>query len=373
MRKSQWAVFGLLMAAAASAQTFSENYNSYQWNRYPWRERAGLPVAVEDHGDWYEWWYYKVVVPGTDEAFYFVYGVVNPWDKEHTKAGTRAVLSMGSFGDHEIWGKHYPVSAFAASYSTTDVKVGDEGHATAGHIVGKIVDPVKGEVSWDLRLKKRWGFEAMGWGTYVKGISNIYWYPVQADAVMSGEIVYKGKRIVIEDAPAYQDRNWGRSLPDWWVWICSNHFENSPGTTLALGGGRPYAFEKVSMKDAISIGFKHGGHEYVFRSSDGDRETHDIAFGRWEVTAENHRGERIEISAYAPPEKFMNLPFYSPNGEQFNDYEALKGTVRVKLYEQVPGRALGSTEWKLKADVTSHETGIEWGSYDKIPLPGEGA
>jgi len=50
-----------------------------------------------------------------------------------------------------------------------------------------------------------------------------------------------------------------------------------------------------------------------------------INWGKWEVSAENGSNQRIEISAYAPPEKFMMLPFESPQGATFYDYEALLG------------------------------------------------
>ena len=90
----------------------------------------------------------------------------------------------------------------------------------------------------------------------------------------------------------------------------------------------------------------------------------DVNFGKWEVRARNKRGERLEISANAPREKFLLLKFMTPQGTDYNDYEALKGHVSVKLYK-------GS---KLLADLSSEDGGIEYGSFELFGAqPGGGA
>lgn len=336
----------LTVSARVSA---ADLYNGYQWSG--------------DRGDWYEWWYYKVVVPGTNQAFFFVYGIVNPWDANSERPSSGSYVSMGHFGEREVWKQQYPIVEFQAQRSDASVKVGPN-MANASHIQGAITNEQGETVSWDLNVEKEWAFNAMGWTTGLRGISNIYWYPAQASARMTGTITYKGQHIQIENAPAYQDRNWGRSLPDWWVWIVSNHFENSPGSTLAVGGGRPHFLERYSIKDGITIGLHHAGKEYVFRSPDGDSIRTQIKFGQWEVQAVNKRNQKIVISAYAPREKFMRLVFISPRGENFNDYEALQGDLRVELFE----RAWVGQAWKSVGILTSHEAGIEYGSFDEFDI-----
>ena len=338
-----------LFLGTLSFSVQASKFNGYQW--------------PGDRGDWYEWWYYKVVLPETDQSFYFVYGIVNPWDSSSERTSSGSYVSMGSFGDQEIWGEKFPSSALKADPQKADVRIGDN-FATENHLVGHLKNKKDEEVEWDLKVKKDWAFNAMGWSTGMRGISNIYWYPAQAGAKMTGVLRYKGKEIRIENAPAYQDRNWGRSLPKWWVWIVSNHFEGSPGTVLALGGGRPKVFERFSVKDGIAIGLTHKGKEYVFRNPDGDTIRSEISFGKWEVEAINTRNQRVVISAYAPREKFMRLEFISPRGEKFNDYEALKGDLTLEIFE----RKTRFHDWKSVEKLTSHEAGIEYGSFEQFDL-----
>ncbi len=319
----------------------------------PGLAQAGYNALIWDGrpGDWYEWWYYKTVLPGTGQAFYFCYGVVNPWDRGQTAPASRSYVSAGNFGGSESAEQAFPVSAFSASASSTFVKVGGNS-ATDKALTGSILLPGGGEASWDIKVEKDWGFNAMGWTMYPQGLSNIYWYPAQASAYMTGNVTWRGKTYRLDRAPAYQDRNWGKSFPKWWTWLVSNHFKGSPGTALAAGGGEPKVIGGINLPNAMGIGLRYKGREYAFRLGSGDYIKLDVNYGKWEVRAANGDGERIEITAYAPEEKFLLLKFMAPQGREFYDYEALLGNIKVKLYS-------GS---RLIADLESDESGIEFGS-----------
>ncbi|MBI5743990.1 MAG: hypothetical protein HY952_05525 [Elusimicrobia bacterium] len=304
-------------------------------------------------GDWYEWWYYKVVLPGTDKAFYFCYGVVNPWDKAQARPASRSYVSAGNFETAETYELKGPVKDFTASSAATLVKVG-RNTATDKQLKGRMKLADGTEVSWDLAVEKEWGVNAMGWTMFQPVISNIFWFPAQASAYMTGTVNWRGRIYNIQRAPAYQDRNWGSSFPKWWAWLVSNHFKNSPGTVLAAGGGLPTVLGGIDFPNAMGIGLRHNGREYAFSPGKGDVIKLDINFGKWEVTARNRRGERLAISAWAPREKFLLLKFMAPQGKEFYDYEALKGNIKVRLYEND----------QLTADLETDEGGIEFGSAE---------
>jgi tocopherol cyclase len=322
--------------------------------------RAGSPADAYNaliwdpgsRGDWYEWWYYKVVVPGTRDAFYFCYGVVNPWDISQTNAASRSYVSAGSFGDNATFEAAFKPGDFSASSEAASVRIGGN-TATDRALKGSLPAPGGGEFSWDLTLEKDWGINLMGWTMYQDWISNIFWYPAQAGAWMSGKINYRGRSVSLNRAPAYQDRNWGRSFPKWWTWLVSNNFKNSPGTILASGGGQPRIFPGIGFIQTVTIGLRHQGREYLFQPTSGDLVSVDVNFGKWEVSARNKKGERMEISAYAPREKFLLLQFMTPQGKMYNDYEALSGSINVKLYK----------DSELIADLETDDGGIEFGSF----------
>jgi len=343
-----FAVWSFLSPVLAHADI----YNTYQWNRV----NQALGNGKVDGGDWYEWWYYKVTGPGPNDAYFFVYGVVNPQVALAPGQVSQAYVSFGDYSRHEILESTFPTRSFSASYSDTSVKVGAN-EATDRYLRGSLTNGQGCPVSWDLQIDKKWSFNAMGWGLHFPDLLNIFWYPAQASAVMSGKIDYCGQEIRLSQMPAYQDRNWGRSFPEWWAWLVANRFNDSPDTVLAAGGGKPTLLNEF-QPEGMGIGFRYRGKEYVFRPNDGDKVTTDIHFGTWEVTASDKWGHKIEISATAPPQDFMTLKFQSPKGETFYDHEALRGRIRVRLYEW------SLTGYRLIADVTSDEGGIEYGSAD---------
>jgi tocopherol cyclase len=331
-------------------------YNALIWNR----ENVIRNSGVVDTQPWFEWWYYKLVLPESGDAFYFIYGVVNPWDTAMENPSSRAYVGMGNFAEKAIIEDAYPVSDFSASYRATDVRVQNQ-HATDESIVGSLVDGDGGQVSWDIQISKRWNFNAMGWAMFVPEITNIFWYPAQADALFTGRINYKGQVYTFENAPGYQDRNWGRSFPEWWVWIVSNHFEGHPNTALAVGGGKPVILDAIDAFEGVGIGLFHKGKEYAFRPSDLDLVQVNIRFGTWKVEAINTEGCRITIEASAPCDSFTDIMFVTPQGEVFHDFETLTGELTVRLYERSAG---WNSEWRLTETLWSDFAGIEYGHRD---------
>ena len=351
-------VFVLSFTAKAKV----DPYNTYQWNRPDNQSRNW-------NKPWFEWWYYKVVIPETNEAFYFVYGVVNPWDSEHKLKATRAYVGMGDFVARKTVDQNFNVSDFSAAYDETRVNVAGHNEATDKRAYGEIFNEEGESFAWNFSIEKKWSFDATGWATG-KNLTNIEWYSAQADASCTGEVLSHGKLYKFKNTPCYQDRNWGTSFPKWWTWIVSNHFEGHPDTALSVGGGNPILLNMRWPKiEGVAVGLKHKGVEYTFRPNDLNPVKIDIRFGRWEVEARNSK-YKVEISAYAPKESFLDLQFMTPQGQVFHDYEALTGEVTVKLYKKKRARLgrIGKTSYQLIDTLKSYHAGIEYGSNEIYQL-----
>ncbi len=348
-----------MLAGVVTRASASDPFNAFIWNR----SNVLAGNGQIDRRDWFEWWYFKVVDPQTGSAYFFTYGVINPWDVTKVSAKAAAIVQVGDFSRKVLLTQEFPLQDFQASYDKTDVQIADN-HATDRHIQGHLTEPSGQELAWDFDIEKVWGFNAMGWAMGVAEISDIYWYPAQAAATMTGWIKSGGQVIHFDHAPAYQDRNWGRGFPEWWTWLTANGFKNNPASVLAVGGGEPKLFSKVSVNGSLAVGLKHNGQEYVFRSTDLDKFQFDIHWGKWEVTAENWHGQRVEISASAPVDSFFDIPFFVPQGGQFHDYESLLGEMTVKIFAWDNG----SWSWKLTDTLTTDSAGVEWG----VPEPIDG-
>ena len=331
-------------------------YNNLIWNR----ENVASCNGKVDTGPWFEWWYYKVILPDTGDAFYFLYGVVNPWDTAGTDPASRAYVGFGSFADGITVTQNYAAADFRASYDATRVVIADQ-RAARGAIVGHVFDG-NTSASWNISIETQWDFNAMGWGMFVSDLMNIAWYPAQAAARFSGTVVCNGKTHTFTDVPGYQDRNWGRNFPDWWAWITANHFEGHPGTALAAGGGRPKLLGLFEPVEGLAIGLKHDGVEYNWRPNDGDLQRFTIDFGTWKIQSVNRQGYKIEIEAKAPCDSFMDLIFPTPQNAFFHDFETLTGTLTLRLYK------LQGLQWRLVEALQSDFAGIEYGSADTTAM-----
>jgi hypothetical protein len=335
---------------ASSTNNKVDPFNTYRWNRT--NHFAGNGQI--DKGPWYEWWYYKVVLPESGKSYFFVYGVVNPWDVENTMKGTRAYVGMGNFMKNTQVEEHFDVDQFYASYDQTYIQIANQ-MATDKNIIGKVSDNGL-EYQWNINIKKEWTFNATGWATGDM-LTNIEWYPAQADAKCTGSIIDNGELIRFKNAPCYQDRNWGYSFPKWWTWIVSNHFKGHPDTTLAIGGGRPSFIGGIEPIEGVALGLNHKGKEFEFRPNDLDKVKIDITFGKWHVEANDFR-YKVVVDAFAPKEKFMDLQFMTPEGVIFHDYETLTGKITVQIYE----RLFPYAPWTLVDVLYTDYGGIEYGS-----------
>ncbi len=357
--KKCFLLFGMtlvLLSGCPVYPTFTYPYDNLVWNR----ENAAADNGKTDTGPWFEWWYYKVVLPDTGDAFYFLYGVVNPWDTANSDPASRSYVGFGSFAEGITVTQNYAVADFQASYDKTDVAIADQKatrHAIAGHVFDGVTN-----ASWNITIDNQWDFNAMGWAMFVPDLTNIAWYPAQASALFSGTVVCNGKTYVFADVPGYQDRNWGRNFPDWWAWITANHFDGHPDTAFAAGGGLPRVLGLFEPMSGLDMGLKHDGVEYNWRPNDGDFQRFSIDFGTWRIQSINRQGYMINIEARAPCDSFMDLVFPTPQNEFFNDFETLTGTVTLRLYK------FEGLDLRLLETLHSDFAGIEYGSATATAL-----
>lgn len=317
-------------------------HNVYQWDK-------------TSRDNWFEWWYYKVIDPQTQHAYFFCYGVVNPWDTDSQSAASHAFVTFGDFDQHLILRFQTPVSQFNASAQTPFVQVGPQ-TATDTHLMASFEDQGH-TVSWDLTYKKQFGWDAMGWGLLFPHFFNIYWHPAQMDAFVQGSITIDGREVVIKDAPGYQDRNWGHSFPTWWFWIHSNSFIENPQSSFVGGGGHAQDALDTPLPTAVLLALKHNGKLYEFRSSE-PKYYFDwtMNLGHWEITAQNFQ-YKLLVTADALASDMMDLQFATPDGNIFHDYETLNGNLEVTLYQK---KNLGLSLEKI-VQLTSHSAGLEYG------------
>ncbi|MBW2701525.1 MAG: hypothetical protein JRF33_11980 [Deltaproteobacteria bacterium] len=324
----------------------------------PWP--VDLPANPEDgaHFDgerdpFYEGWYHKISLPDSDEAFFFIYSVVNPLPG--TAYPSEAFLYCGQSSSLDSIYESFPVGDYWASTEHRDVRIGDSARATALRFAGEAKDD-KGACSWDIWLDENLGWpETMGWLTGQAGLETS-WTVGSLSARASGWIEYKGKRFEFTDVLAYGDHNWGSVFPRQWFWMQANDFSSGRAALAASGGTLAFGDTEI---EAQMIGFWLDGVMHSFRTQDLDQVTAEVEKGSWSLQGEKEL-ERISIEASCDPDSFFHLLAPTPEGVAPRAWESLEGRISVILEQ----RADSEAAWEILFDDSSDHAGVEVGLDD---------
>lgn len=321
----------------------------------PWPDQ--LPENPEDgyHFDgtadpFYEGWYHKVSIPGEDEAFFFIYTVVNP--APATAFPPEAFLYCGRASDLQTVFRSYPVASFSAARRHRDVRVGEGARATALRFAGTVDDDAH-RCAWDIDLEGGVAWPGtMGWLTGSEGLET-NWTVGTITASASGWVEFDGERIRFEDQKGYCDHNWGIVFPRTWIWMQANAFSD-PGAALAASGGT--VDTGGGEIEASMIGLLLDGEMVTFRSQDLDTVTVQADKGAWRLAGEREDA-RITIEASCDPDSMFHLLAPTRDGTRPRAWESLNGTVEVLLER----RSTAGEPWTVVFDDSSGYAGVEIG------------
>ena len=300
----------------------------------PWPD--DLPENPEDgqHFDgksdpYYEGWYHKVVLEEQNEAFFFIYTVVNPLPG--SEYPSEAFVYCGRSSTLETVYQSFPAEEYSAAEDFRDVRIGEESRATALRFAGRAAEG-DDECAWDIWLEegRHWP-ETMGWLTGQEDLETS-WTVGTMHARAEGWVKFKGERIAFEDASGYCDHNWGVIFPEEWIWLQANSFPGS-GAALAASGGTVDFGE--SQIEAFMIGLMLDGEVDAFRTQDLDTIDSQAEKGSWHVTGQDET-RRISIEASCDQASMFDLLVPTPQGMRPRAWESLNGTLEVTL-ESRPG------------------------------------
>ena len=318
---------------------------------------TNLPLNPEDgnHFDsttdpFYEGWYHKVTIPEKGEAFFFVYGIINP--KVGSPYPSEAFVYCGRSKTMKTIYQSFPVDSYRAAENVRDVRIGPSARATALRIAGDINED-RSSCSWDIRFSDvvPWT-RTMGWMTGSTGFET-NWTVGAISSRASGWVRFDGEYISITNSSAYGDHNWGSSFPDKWIWVQANNFRD-PHISLTVSGGTLSSDE--NPLEAYMLGLLLNGELITFRSQDLAVFDVESEIGFWKITSTT-LSRRITVTASCDPATLFHLIVPTQGGMKPRCWESLEGTVAVLLEK----RSGTGTEWHESFQGTSTHGGVELG------------
>lgn len=234
--------------------------------------------------NYFEGWYFKVVSPGEDYAFAFIPGISMPATGEahafiQVLDGMQSTATYHRFkpADFQPSDQKFALqlaeNAFAADHLQVDLP------GLRGHL------QFSGLTPWPRML---YAPGIMGWFSFVP-FMECYHGVVSVNHRISGHLEIAGKRVDFDGGKGYIEKDWGRSFPNAWIWMQSNHFGPDESVSLMasvanipwvgshfvgyivgfLWEGKIYRFatytgakmKAVLGDDRVELGFKDGRHE----------------------------------------------------------------------------------------------------------------
>ncbi|MDX9784200.1 MAG: tocopherol cyclase family protein [Spirochaetia bacterium] len=188
----------------------------------PWRSEAFQ--GKSKRRAYFEGWYFKQTGGQPAGAWSFIPGIALGSERGEGYAFVQAL--EGSTG--KSWWFEYPLNAFSASSKILDVRVGPNRFSARGIQLelenGETA--IRGSLNYGAMTslsRPFWSPGVMGPFSFVPGMECNHGL-VSLDHRVEGWIMAGDIRIEFENGRGYIEKDWGKSMPQAWLWIQSNDF-----------------------------------------------------------------------------------------------------------------------------------------------------
>ncbi|MGG6238531.1 tocopherol cyclase family protein [Nodosilinea sp. AN01ver1] len=303
----------------------------------------------------FEGWYFRVTLPQTGQTFAFMYSIEDPAGGQPNSGGTAQILGP----DDGYFCRTFPdVSQFWAwkeglglghwrskpqtslrLLSTSEFRryVAEGYQVTATLHQGYLNDPVVGSVAWQYHTEPAYGWASTGQSQQSTAgflsslpIFEPGWQILMAHGYSTGWIEWQGKRHEFTNAPAYSEKNWGRSFPQKWFWVNCNAFDGVADLALTAGGGRRQVLGW--MESVAMVGVHYGGQFYEFVPWNARVTWHIDPWGYWYMRCDRSN-YAVEVTGTTA---LPGIPLRAPTrqGMIFCCRDTALGDVSLKLWRR---------------------------------------
>jgi tocopherol cyclase len=215
---------------------------------------------------YFEGWYYKFSDKNEQNTGALIPGISFNKDGSESQAFIQYLDDSGVLSDYI----RYDTGQFSYSHDKAEIRIGKSFFSPAGIDVN--IEGNSKSIKGSLIFKdiKPWPVSlfspgAMGWYAFVP-FMECYHGVLSFDHGIEGGLELGGKRVDFSGGRGYIEKDWGRSFPQYHIWIQTNHFEK-PGTSLMVSiANIPWLSKSF---DGFLIGFLFEGRLYRFTTYNG--------------------------------------------------------------------------------------------------------
>ena len=275
----------------------------------------------------FEGWYFKLITLDTRARFAVIPGIFLSADA----AVEHAFIQVFDGISGHVSYHRFPAAEFHATDAPFEVRIGRNSFRLDG-ITLDIADDLR-TVKGDLRFGAAtpWRVKAlepgvMGWLGWLPFLE-CYHGVLSFDHRLEGALTVDGARIDFTDGHGYIEKDWGKSFPGGWVWMQTNHFAGSVGTSFT--GATAITPLAGRWFPGFLAGLYHNGELHRFASYSYAKidklavSDHSV---EWVVS---DRDKRMEINARRA--EYSILPGPDRHAMGMRVPETLKAEISVRL------------------------------------------
>jgi tocopherol cyclase len=291
------------------------------------------PAAYQDGRKslgYFEGWYFKLVDAKQEHVLAVIPGI------SIARGGERHAFVQLNRDDGETAYWTFPAEDFTWSRDRFEVRIGPNRFTSHGidlDLSGQ-AGALKGAVEfgpwvpWPVTVLSP---GIMGWYRFVP-FMECYHGVLGLDHALDGSLTLGGTEIGFAGGRGYAEKDWGRSFPEAWVWLQSNHF-GGPGTSLTLSVAKiPFAGGWFVGQIA---GLLHEGRLYRFTTYTGAKLTRlEHREGGVTVVMADRR-HQLTVEADGAQPGVLASPVLG--GMTGRVQESLRGRVHVRLARVADG------------------------------------
>lgn len=177
--------------------------------------------------NYFEGWYFKVVSPEEDYAFAFIPGISMPDQGEphafiQVLDGKKCTATYHRFAAEEFQpsDQKFALQLGANFFSADRLQI------DLPELKGEF--QFSGLTPWPKML---YAPGIMGWFSFVP-FMECYHGVVSVNHTISGQLEIAGQAVDFTGGKGYMEKDWGRSFPNAWIWMQSNHFGEGEAVSL---------------------------------------------------------------------------------------------------------------------------------------------
>ncbi len=327
----------------------------------------------------FEGWYFRVTLPEIGETFAFMYSIEDPIGGKNHSGGAAQILgpadeylcrtfpnvdNFWATKNHLAlghWGRtNLTIKPRLLNPQDFQTQITEGYQVTATLHQGKLRSPNQDQTC-------RWHYQTRpvyGWGnpqTFQQSTAGFLsslpifepgWQILMAHGLATGWIEWQNKRYEFENAPAYSEKNWGRSFPQKWFWLNCNSFSSESDLALTAGGGRRQVL--WTMEEVAMIGIHYQGEFYEFVPWNSQISWQIQPWGEWQMQAINSKF-RVKLTGKtdlagtllrAPTESGLRYCCRDTmKGRLTLELSSIQGNCIVKASSELCGLEIGGSPW----------------------------